>query len=134
MKLRPTIIRWLFLGYWLAFVWLAINGGIYPGLVADPADWPYPFTSVIIIASLVGIALLVLYAILAPASPTRSLRRLGVAIAYMASLATVAFFMFVTDMPGHFYVPHAFAFLTLLLLLIWSGAMGVGALWRRVRA
>ena len=103
--------------YWLAFALLTARQGQFPGLIAHPERWEYPYKGVALLWGLLAALLVPLYVMLTPAHFPYSWRRLGLATLYAASLFAVGIAPVGTDLPGLDYVPAMFGFATLVAVL-----------------
>ena len=104
--------------YWLAFAGYTLEAARHPGLVALDAQVPYSWDGVVATWAVLGVATVILHAILRPRTFRRSWGRLAGALGYALVLTALALVTFVTDMPGYVYVPAYFAAVTLLGLVL----------------
>lgn len=81
--------------------------------------------------ALLALLVATFYLILLPPRFRTSYWRLPLALALAAAMLTGSVLTFATDLPGLYYVPSLFSFLTVLVLLIISASTVIGALWRR---
>ncbi len=108
--------------YWLVFAVLAVIGGTAPGFVPHPELTPYPWKGVICVSILLAFLVTSFYYILRPPAFRTSWLRLTAALSLGAALLVLSFLTCDTDMPGFYYVPHLFALLTMLVLLVAAGS------------
>jgi hypothetical protein len=107
-----------FVLHWLAFALLTIRHGQFPGLVAHPERWQYPYTAVVTVCSLLALLLVPVYALLHPSRFPYSWRRLVLAMLYAVVLFAVAIAPLGTDLPGYYYVPAMFGLGTIAGVLV----------------
>ena len=106
--------------YWFAFAAYTTYMAQFPGLIAHPEHWSYPWRAVLVVWALLGILIGVLYFILRPATYRHSWGRLIGALIYSAILLAFGILSVVTDMPGYYYVPAMFSVVTFGLLLVFA--------------
>jgi len=134
MNISSFARRYCFLAYWLMFALLTLRQARYPGLMRHPEEWRYPWDAVVVMWALLAVFVGGLHLILRPASFHRSWGRLLAAFAYSAVLLALGVDSVVTDMPGYYYVPAFFSFVTMAGLLVFALLQGVSALWYRRRS
>ena len=115
--MAPRLLRSGFLAYWLTFVLLTFRQGQYPGLIAHPEQWQYPYGAVVAVCSLFALLLAILYSILSPTSFPYSWRRLVAALLFSAALFLMGIASVATDQPGYYYVPALFGLATIASVL-----------------
>lgn len=115
--MAPRLLRAGFFVYWLAFMVFTAHYGQYPGLIAHPERWQYPYGAVLAVCALLTVLLVILYAILAPAKFPYSWRRLVAAMVYAVALFFMGISLVATDLPGYYYVPLAFGLATIACVL-----------------
>jgi hypothetical protein len=102
--------------WWILFAAETLRAGHHPGFVMHPEQVPYPWGAVFTVWLILGVEVAVLHAILRPRLD-QPWRRLGIAIVLVGGLAALSLFTLVTDMPGYYYVPGIFHFLTFIVLV-----------------
>ena len=106
--------------YWLLFVALTFYYAQFPGLIAEPEKWKYPWFEASIVCILLAILVSILQFILRPASYNYSWGRLFGAIVYSAIILALGAASVVTDLPGYYYVPALFSVVTMGGILLFA--------------
>ena len=114
--------------YWLIFAVLAIFMADNPGYVSHPERVPFPWAWLVFVWAILALLVAGFYCLLWPPAFRRSLWRLPVALVVAVALVATSFFTFVTDMPGLYYVPLYFSFVTMLIIAVISVVTGIRAL------
>lgn len=119
--------------YWTLFAGLAVRQAQFPGLVLEPVPQPYPWRGVFLIWAVLAIETALLYLLVRPIAINLPWKRLLALFGYCISLVMVSALTFVTDMPGHYYVPSMFASLTFLAVGTIVVAKAVWVSWGWLR-
>jgi hypothetical protein len=120
--------------YWLVFAGVSIRSAQSPGYVRHPELVAYPWRGLVLMLALLALLVATFYLVLLPPRFRTSYWRLPLALALGAALLTGSILTFATDLPGLYYVPLLFSFLTMLVLLVISASTVIGALWRKWKA
>ena len=118
--MRVILRKYSFIAYWAAFAVYTLNQAQYPGLVAYPDQWTYPWEAVFVVWGLLAALVGVFYMILRPMSFHWSWGRLLAALVLGAVLLGCGIASIVTDMPGYYYVPAMFSLVTMVLLVLFA--------------
>ncbi len=125
--------RYGLIAYWFLFAALTLYQAQFRGFVPDPEHAPYPWLSVFWIWVVLAVLIGVLYLILRPKTFQYQWARILAAVIYASILVLLAFVTFVTDMPGHYYVPAEFSFVTLIAVIAPALVGSAFALWRWIK-
>jgi uncharacterized membrane protein len=116
--MRTVLRKYSFFVYWVAFAVLTLHQAQYPGLMAHPERWVYPWRAVLVVWTILAILIGAFYLILRPMTFHRSWWRLVCALAFAAVLLGLGIASVVTDMPGYYYIPAQFSIVTMALMLL----------------
>lgn len=125
-----TLRRYVWFGYWALFAAFTLYAAQFPGYVRHPEDEPYPWIAVFLVWILLALLLGILYAIVRPGTFQYQWGRIVGALGYTSLLCGTGLALFVTDMPGYYYVPAVFSFVTMIGVLALALVGAVTALLR----
>lgn len=131
MAAAALLRRYGLLVHWLLFALLTLRAARDPGLVPEGAEVPYPWRGVAVTWAILALFSGALQLILRPRTFRRSWGRLLGALAFSLALLLGTVATTVTDLPGHAYVPAAYAFVTFAALALTTLGLLLRALWRR---
>ncbi len=123
----------LLLGYWLCFVWFALDRGRVPGYWSRHDVVPYPVVDVAVVCIVMGIFAAILGLVLRPPAGWRLWSRIALRTIYVLLLMLLVLTGLSSDLRGIDYVPSHFGLATLLVLIILSIWLGVTRLIRHLR-
>ncbi len=123
--MRVIFQKYSFIAYWAAFAVYTLDQAQLPGLVAYPEQWTYPWKAVFVVWGLIGILVCIFYLILRPKSFHWSWGRLFLALFLGVVLLGCGIASIVTDMPGYYYVPAMFSFVTMVLLVLFALTLAI---------
>lgn len=130
---RAVLRRYVWFGYWAVFAGFTVYAAQFPGYVPRPEEVPYPWIAVFFVWIVLAVLLGILYAIVRPTTFQYQWGRIVGALAYVAVLFGAGLATFVTDMPGYYYVPAVFSFVTMLAVLALALVATLTELLRRIK-
>ena len=125
-RISTSLRRYGWVAYWLAFVAFTLDAAGHPGFVRYPERVPYPWAAALLMCVLLGAQTAGLNAILNPRGAAPSWTRVKAASGLAVLFALVSVVTTVTDMPGYYYAPSAFALVNVIVvpavgsLLVWT--------------
>ena|SRR5689334_7486308 len=131
--INALVRRYGLFGYWIVFAALTLYEAQFPGYVLHPEQAPYPWLAILCVWALLAVLVSVLHVILRPKTFQYQWSRVVRVVVFATILLGLAIVSFVTDMPGWYYVPFYFSFVTMVAVLVLALVGSASALWRRIK-